>query len=297
MPSSGDIRNVSDTALWVATYRAMESERPDAHFRDPFARRLAGERGEAIVRAMPQGRQMAWPMIVRTVAFDEIALRAVREGGADTVVNLAAGLDARPWRLDLPPDLRWVDVDLPDILAYKQGVIGSEPPRCRYEARAVDLRDGAARRALIRDVAGGSRRTLVLAEGLLIYLGEEQVADLARDLAAAPAIRWWVIDLAAPKLLERMGKQWGKRLAAGDAPFRFAPAAGTRFFEPLGWKEAEFRSTWDESARLGRQMPMAWLWNFLARISSPRRREEFRRYSGIVLLERAAPAGVAATPD
>ena len=46
------IRNVSDTARWVAFYRAMESERPDAVFRDPFARRLAGERGEAIVRTV-----------------------------------------------------------------------------------------------------------------------------------------------------------------------------------------------------------------------------------------------------
>ena len=39
-------RNISDTARWVAVYRAIESERPDAWFRDPLAKRLAGERGE-----------------------------------------------------------------------------------------------------------------------------------------------------------------------------------------------------------------------------------------------------------
>ena len=49
------IETISDTALWVATYRAMESERPDAIFRDPFARRLAGSRGQAIVDLMKQG--------------------------------------------------------------------------------------------------------------------------------------------------------------------------------------------------------------------------------------------------
>ena len=51
------LRNISDTARWVAFYRAMESERPDALFHDPYARRLAGERGEQIVRSLPRGRR------------------------------------------------------------------------------------------------------------------------------------------------------------------------------------------------------------------------------------------------
>jgi hypothetical protein len=101
MTSENPIRNVSDTALWVAIYRAMESERPDAIFRDPYARRLGGERGQAIVDAMPRGKVMSWPMVVRTAVMDEIVLRCVRQGAA-TVLNLAAGLDARPYRLDLP---------------------------------------------------------------------------------------------------------------------------------------------------------------------------------------------------
>ncbi|HEY9519352.1 MAG TPA: class I SAM-dependent methyltransferase, partial [Gemmatimonadales bacterium] len=90
------IQNIADTARWVAFYRAMETERPDAVFRDPYARRLAGERGEAIVHAMPKGRQMAWPMIVRTAVMDEIIMRVVKHEEVDCVLNLAAGLDARP---------------------------------------------------------------------------------------------------------------------------------------------------------------------------------------------------------
>src|SRR5207302_7847741 len=97
-----EIENVSDTARWVAVYRAMETERPDAIFRDPFAARLAGEKGQAIVDTMKRGRSMAWAMIVRTAVFDEIILDRIRNGGVDTVLNLAAGLDARAWRLDVP---------------------------------------------------------------------------------------------------------------------------------------------------------------------------------------------------
>ena len=62
MTSSRPIRDVTDTARWVAYYRAMENERPDAIFRDPFAKALAGEEGEAIVNTLPHGRRMASPL-------------------------------------------------------------------------------------------------------------------------------------------------------------------------------------------------------------------------------------------
>ena len=65
------IRNISDTARWVAAYRAMETERPDALFHDPYARRLAGEKGAEIADAMPfQGKTM-WPFTMRTYLIDE----------------------------------------------------------------------------------------------------------------------------------------------------------------------------------------------------------------------------------
>ena len=281
------ISHVSDTARWVAVYRAMETERPDAIFRDPFARRLAGERGEAIMRGMAKGRQMAWPMIVRTAVMDEIILRAINRDHVDTVLNLASGLDTRPYRLPLPRDLHWVDVDLPDMSSYKESQLAGEKPACRLEYARVDLADAAMRADLFRRVAGAAKQTLVIAEGLLVYLEAGDVAALARDLHVHAAFRWWLIDLASPRLLKMMAKTWGKELAAGNAPFKFGPAEGTAFFAPHGWWEEEFRSMWEESIRLDRTMPFARFWNFLARFYPRRTREEFQRMSGIVLLERS----------
>ena len=60
------IHNISDTARWAAVYRARENERTDAAFRDPYARRLAGERGEAIARSMPFSEDATWAWIART---------------------------------------------------------------------------------------------------------------------------------------------------------------------------------------------------------------------------------------
>jgi methyltransferase (TIGR00027 family) len=278
---------VSDTARWVALYRAMESERPDALFHDPYARRLAGTRGEQVLAGMPKGKAFAWPMIVRTAVMDEIILRTIARDGVDTVLNLAAGLDTRPYRLRLPASLRWIEVDFPDVIAYKKEQLAEERPISALERVGIDLTDKAARRALFARIGGAAKQVLVVSEGLLIYLAPEQVATLAADLATPPSFRWWLIDLASPGLLKMIEKSWGPILAAGNAPFRFAPAEGTRFFEPHGWREAEFRSTWDESIRLKRTMRLSWLWALIGRFMSRKRREEARRFSGIVLFERS----------
>jgi len=278
---------VSDTARWVALYRAMESERPDALFHDPYARRLAGTRGEQVLAGMPKGKAFAWPMIVRTAVMDEIILRTIARDGVDAVLNLAAGLDTRPYRLPLPASLQWIEVDFPDVIAYKKEQLAEERPISALERVGIDLTDKAARRALFARIGGAAKQVLVVSEGLLIYLAPEQVATLAADLATPPSFRWWLIDLGSPGLLKMIEKSWGPILAAGNAPFRFAPAEGTRFFEPHGWREAEFRSTWDESIRLKRTMRLAWLWALIGRFMSRKRREEARRFSGIVLFERS----------
>jgi methyltransferase (TIGR00027 family) len=284
------ITHVSDTARWVAVYRAMESDRPDALFRDPFARQLAGPEGERIVAMMPQGRSMAWAMIVRTAVFDELILGAVAREGITRIVNLAAGLDARPWRLALPPTLTWVDVDFADVLAYKTGIIGGAAPRCRYRTESVDLTDHATRAAFSTRLGAEPERTLFITEGLLIYLAPEQVAELGRDLAAIPGAAYWLTDLANPLLLQWMQRSWGRAVAAGNAPFTFAPAEGTEFFRPLGWTVAEVRWGSDESRRLRREMRLMWLWRILGRLYPRERREQFRRMSASVLLRRAGEA-------
>src|SRR5207244_12356274 len=101
----------------------------------------AGPQGETIVRTMPKARTWAWPMVVRTCLFDELILRAIERDGVGTVLNLAAGLDARPWRLPLSPALRWIDVDLPALIAYKKEPMGGDRPRCPLEAAAARLPD------------------------------------------------------------------------------------------------------------------------------------------------------------
>lgn len=281
------IRNVSDTARWVAYYRAMETERPDALFRDPYARKLAGERGEQIVRQLRGGMRQSWSMIVRTAVMDELLRKTIAQDRTDMVVNLAAGLDARPYRLDLPAGLRWVEVDLSEMIEYKSETLKGEAPKCKLERASVDLADESARREYFARLNASAERAFVITEGLLAYLAPEQVTSLAKDLHASQHFRYWMTDLASPKVKQMMDKHWGKQLKAAGAPIKFAPAESEEFFRPHGWEAAEFRDFFGESVRLNRMMPMMWIVRLQMRLMPRRSAKMMKQWrSGVVLLRR-----------
>ena len=249
------IRDVSDTARWMAVYRARESEREDAVFRDPFARALAGERGEQIARALTFGDDNAWSFVARTWLFDRFVTRLVQHG-ADMIVNLAAGLDTRPYRMALPRELRWVEVDLDDILDYKEAILGDARPVCELERVRLDLSNDDGRRGLFADLGRRAKRIAVIAEGLVIYLMPDAVRQLADDLAKPPAFQHWALDLASPGLLETMKQSAGSAMNDAGAPFLFAPPEGPPFFSAHGWQPVEVRSLLKTAAKLER-LPLA----------------------------------------
>src|SRR6185295_10204725 len=115
------------------------------------------------------GDSEAWPFVVRTYLFDRFVTRLVNQG-VELVVNLAAGLDTRPYRMALPPALRWVEVDLPDILDYKEEVLGDARPVCALERVRLDLSNADARRGLFNRLGASATQILVLSEGLVLYL-------------------------------------------------------------------------------------------------------------------------------
>jgi methyltransferase (TIGR00027 family) len=276
------LRTIADTARWVALYRARESERADALFRDPLAARLAGAHGRGIATALPFTERNAWPFVTRTFLFDRM-IRERLAAGANTVLNLAAGLDARPYRMELPRSLHWIEVDLPEIVGYKEEVLAAEVPRCRLERVTLDLRERALRRDLFARVGRGARSAVVLCEGLLIYMKRKEVATLAEDLAAASGIHYWLVDLASPGLLEMLRRQLGPQLEQAAASLEFAPAEGPGFFFRHGWKPVVVQSMFRAAARLKR-VPLAMRW--MALLPESKGRQGARPWSAAVLLKR-----------
>jgi methyltransferase (TIGR00027 family) len=275
------IRNISDTARWVAVYRARETERSDAVFRDPLARRLAGERGERIADSKPLGTDTGWSMVARTYLIDRFVSEQIQRG-ADMVVNLAAGLDSRPYRMQLPRSLQWVEVDLDEILTYKEEILRDEMPVCELERIRLDLSNVPARRELYAQLGRRATKALVITEGLVIYLTPEAVGELATDLAAVPTFRSWIVDVASPGLLRMLKKRIKQQLSQA-APFKFAPQEGPEFFRRFGWNPVEVQSLLKNAAKLKR---LPFLLKLVALLPETQRSRRDRPWSGICLLSK-----------
>jgi methyltransferase (TIGR00027 family) len=253
----------------------LESERPDALFRDLFARRLAGERGRRIAEGMPAlpgtypgPRGVTWFFSVRTKTFDELILESIESVNADAVLNLAAGLDARPYRLQLPSSLVWIEADRAEILDAKAEVLAGEKPACRVERIAVELADASARQHLFDRIGDAHERVVVVTEGFLVYLEEGTVSSLADELRARISMRRWVLESAAPEVLKRNMRAWGSVLTQGHAEWKFASPNGFEFFRPHGWSPKVERSFFAEARRLGREEGRhMWLLRAMAALS------------------------------
>ena len=186
------------TALGVALVRSQESLRPDRLFDDPYAEAFLAEVPgvfEVEQRAAAAGSEdiACWGAafwshaVIRTRFFDDYLLAAT-EGGVRQVVLLAAGLDTRAFRLAWPAGVRLYELDLPEVLAFKDRVLTERwaVARCERTAIGVDLREDWAA-PLRRAGLATSEPTAWLAEGLLIYLTAGEAAALLTQVGALSA--------------------------------------------------------------------------------------------------------------
>jgi methyltransferase (TIGR00027 family) len=227
---------IAATGLLVAAMRAEESARDDALFTDPFAQRLAGEEGrELLVEAAAKTEQPSAPIVVRTRFFDEALLRAQADGVAQVVI-LAAGMDARAFRLPWHSDTTVYEVDQPHVIEIKDERLGDERPRCRRVPVGVDLADDWPK-VVQSQAFTPSSRTVWLIEGLLQYLDASDVDRLfARvDALSAPGSRL-LYDVVGKTLLEAPFLQptleFMERLGA---PWTFGSDTPAALVEDRGW--------------------------------------------------------------
>ena len=279
------VEHVSETAFWVAYFRAKETVRPQALFHDPHAQRLAGARGKAFADSTAQASFYAeWTVIARTVIIDRFIERAISEG-VDAIINLGAGLDARPYRMKLPQDLRWIEADYPKLIDYKNEVLREEQPACALTRVGIDLADKQARRKFLQDIVPDAKNVLILTEGVIPYLNSEEVAELAQDLFEQQRFRYWLVEFIRKDIypyLKAAAKQGGLK----NSPFKFFPDEWYPFFARFGWVEKETRYLSDIAAEFNRAMPMPALARIVLKLLPKRTKERALRSSGFVIFER-----------
>jgi methyltransferase (TIGR00027 family) len=276
----GATRPVAMTARWIAAARANESARPNRLFDDPYAEVLAGigqaggaASGTAAIDNLivQTSRAFGAPFLaIRTRFFDDLLLGAVR-AGVRQVVLLAAGLDARAYRLPWPLGTRLWELDQPALLAAKDAALAAAgaQPSCQRRTLPVDLARPGWEEALPADGFDAAAPSAWLVEGLLMYLEEANVRGLLQAAAAlaAPGSRlgadlFNAIVLTSPLLRPLVGL-----VAAQGAPWRFASDDPSELFAAAGWP-ARVTEAREAGAAYGR-------WPFLI---SPRRLRHPPRY-------------------
>lgn len=199
------VSGVGVTALAVAAARAAETASDDALIRDPHAAQFVAAARPAVPLPVETG-EIEWSALctnvaVRTRVFDDF-LRGAVDSGIDQVVLLAAGLDARAYRLPLPAGATCFEIDQPDVLDFKLRVLrdAGASPGCHHHPVRCDLRkDWAA--ALEQAGFDRTRPTAWLAEGLLAYLPADAEQRLFEQIRALSAMR----SRICAEYIDRMG--------------------------------------------------------------------------------------------
>jgi methyltransferase (TIGR00027 family) len=277
-----NIQHVSDTAKWIAAYRALESERPDAVFNDHLARKLAGKEGFKMVLDTPNAEPMAFAIVTRTTAIDRLIHSAIKKG-VDTVINLGAGLDTRPYRMQLPNTLRWIEVDFRPTVDYKNVLLKDDQPKCNLTRIANDLSDDNNRQSMFTELGAQTNKALIITEGVVAYLTNESAARLSHDLFSIPTFHYWIMDYSqGPLRKNNMSKKISKKLT--NAPWLFDEDKPIEFFARTGWHVDENIYIIDEGDRIGRRVPLKFPYSVARKVFPKMIRELGNKTYGYVML-------------
>jgi methyltransferase (TIGR00027 family) len=240
-----DMTGVGLTSRWVAANRALETEQASPLYRDPYARELAGDAGFDVLYSMRTASGMGTfngpdpYLTIRTRFFDDSLLNALRASSIDQVVILAAGMDARAFRLEWPGGVRVFEVDRDDVFEHKEAVLAhmNAKPECDRRVVRQDLAQPWVS-ALVSAGFDPASKAAFLAEGLLYYLDEAAVTsmfDSVRDVAAPGS--WLGVDAINPEVLSTpFMATYLKKLTELGCPWKFGVADPDAFLASKGWQ-------------------------------------------------------------
>jgi len=199
------LTDINKTALLIAYERWLETQREDALFQDPLAERLKGVSGKKVSDEFQLKCTLFefpdWPEFhicwtaVRTKFIDEWFKKEIarlKEQNVETVqiVNIGAGVDSRPSRLECMKGTHVWECDMAAINAIKENILEKLGAACIPEKRTsvdADFNENTLENALAEKGYNKELPTLWLAEGLLMYLGVPRQKEFLTLLSSLSA--------------------------------------------------------------------------------------------------------------
>ena len=234
-----DFPPVLRTALWLAGARVLETKRPRPLVTDTFAERLLGDEGLKAALDLERAHPAPRAIIRRVRLVDELVTRYVKDRRIEVVIMAGTGLDARPYRLDLPATLTWIEIDVPVVTDWKDERLRGVPARCIVERIGVDLMRPGALATAIGDRCMG-KRTLVLIENLLQYFSTRDTQLFFRDTKCFAPGTVTVADIPNSAFVtSKIGREMSVELENRDVQGRTAIDDVPSFMAPLGFRVLE----------------------------------------------------------
>jgi len=187
-----EVKGVAKTAFFVTALRALESERSDGLIKDEYAKHLIGDKmmkfisnpeNATLLKEFSSVRNL---VMSRTVISDSLIQEGIKQKNIRQIVNLGCGLDSRPYRLDLPPELKYYEIDVPDVLNYKDNVLSkmNVKPKCQLTRIAMDLTNKDEWvNELLKNTFDKNQPTIFIMEGLIVYLHKEEAQNLFKAIS------------------------------------------------------------------------------------------------------------------
>lgn len=161
------------TNLGTLYARALDARRDDPILGDTAADE-AVKKIDYDFRKLGVNENSAVSVAIRARAIDEMAAKWLAEHPGALVVHLGCGMDTRAYRLDPPPSVAWFDVDYPEVVDVRSRIYPQRPGYSMIGSSVTDF-DWL-------DQVPGDRETLIVAEGLTMYLTAESGTELVRRL-------------------------------------------------------------------------------------------------------------------
>ncbi|QLL07776.1 class I SAM-dependent methyltransferase [Mycobacterium vicinigordonae] len=166
-----DLDGPPQTMLATLYAKALDADAPNSILHDEFAKSAVAQIDYDWAATSITPRR-APSVAVRTAHFDNWTRQFLDAHEQATVLHVGCGLDARVYRLDPGPGVRWYDIDYPDVIALREQVY---PARDDYRMVAASVTDPSWLSEVPAD-----RPTLFLGEGLTMYLTEDDGLALLR---------------------------------------------------------------------------------------------------------------------
>jgi len=240
------MKAVSKTAYYCCGVRMQDAESAHPVVNDTYARRLMGEEGlkyweEFKNFKMPNAGNTARAYIIDNFLKEELLINP-----NSTVIIIGAGLDSRAYRLN---GGIWVEIDEQAVIDYKNETLPET--ECKNKLVRIPINFETEKLATKLSAYSGNKHILIVVEGVLMYLTDEQRNSLLQTVISLFPRHTLYCDLMTKKFFDKLGTPIHKKFAEYGATFKDLSVDPTALFLKYGYKQTAQVAMIEKANELG----------------------------------------------